>query len=280
MRCPSLLPVAAGLIFLAALPAPGVSPAAAAEEPAAPPAPAAEGTEAASPEEDIDEEFLEDLFGEEGEEDLFGEEGEDVLIADPLQGYNRAMFWVNDKFYFYLLKPVARGWRAVSPRPVRRGLGNFFSNFFAPVRAANCLLQGKVDDFGNEIGRFMVNSTVGILGFWDQAKRMTGIGPKKEDFGQTLGVWGFGQGFYFVLPLLGPSSPRDTTGFVADFFLDPFYYVVPDRAVVYVVAKSANYVNATSLDADTYEGIKRQALDPYVFLRNAYVQKREADVAK
>ena len=279
MRFPSLPPVAGAVMLLGALAAFGAVPVPAADDPAPPEA--VEEVPDASPEEDMDEEFLEDLFGEEGEEDIFGEdEGEQALIADPLEGYNRAMFWVNDKFYFYLLKPVARGWRAVSPRPVRRGLGHFFSNFFAPVRAANCLLQGKVDDFGNEIGRFMVNSTVGILGFWDQAKRMTGIGPKKEDFGQTLGVWGFGQGFYFVLPLLGPSSPRDTTGFVADFFLDPFYYVVPDRAIVYVVAKSANYVNATSLDADTYEGIKRQALDPYVFLRNAYVQKRAADVAK
>jgi phospholipid-binding lipoprotein MlaA len=227
----------------------------------------------AGEEEELDDELMEDLFGDEEEE-------EKVLISDPLQGYNRAMFWVNDKFYFYLLKPVARGWRKISPRPVRRGLGNFFTNFFAPVRAANCLLQGKVDDFGNEIGRFMVNSTVGVLGFSDQAKKMTGIGPKKEDFGQTLGVWGFGTGFYFVLPLLGPSSPRDGLGFVADFFLDPFYYVMPDRAVVYIVAKSASYVNATSLDADTYESIKRQALDPYIFLRDAYAQKRAADVAK
>ena len=276
----SLLPVTGAMMTLAACLAFGVPPAAAAEGSTPVPAEAVEEGPSASPEEDLDEELLEDLFGEEGEEDLFGEEEEQALIADPLEGYNRAMFWVNDKFYFYLLKPVARGWRAVATRPVRRGVGNFFSNFFAPVRAVNCLLQGKVDDFGNEIGRFMVNSTVGVAGFWDQTKRMTGIGPKKEDFGQTLGVWGFGQGFYFVLPLLGPSSPRDTTGFIADFFLDPFYYVMPDRTIVYLVAKSGNYVNATSLDADTYEGIKRQALDPYVFLRNAYVQKREADVAK
>jgi phospholipid-binding lipoprotein MlaA len=256
-------------LFLTALPGSAVG---------APPFPeAAAGADAAEKagdgDEDLDEDLLEELFGDE-------EEAEEILIGDPLEGYNRAVFWINDKFYFYLAKPVARGWRAVAPRPVRTSLGNFFSNLFAPVRAANCLLQGKVDDFGNEVGRFMVNTTVGILGFSDQAKKMTGIGPKKEDFGQTLGVWGFGQGFYFVLPLLGPSSLRDTTGLVGDFFLDPIYWSAPERQILYLAVKGGNYVNTTSLDKDTYEGIKRQALDPYVFIRNAYAQKRDADVAK
>jgi len=223
-------------------------------------------------EEELDDDLMDELFGDEDEEE--------ILITDPLEGYNRAVFWVNDKFYFYLAKPVARGWRKVAPKPVRSSLGNFFSNLFAPVRAANCLLQGKIDDFGNEIGRFMVNTTIGILGFSDRAKKMTGIGPKNEDFGQTLGVWGFGHGFYFVLPLLGPSSFRDTTGFVGDFFLDPIYWNAPERQLLYLAIKGGNYINATSLDKDTYESIKRQALDPYVFIRNAYVQKRSADVAK
>jgi phospholipid-binding lipoprotein MlaA len=232
---------------------------------------AEEGTPPAAAEEDLDDELFEDLFGD--------EEEEEILIADPLESYNRAVFWVNDKFYRYLLKPVARVWRKV-PVPPRISLGNFFSNLFSPVRAANCLLQGKVDDFGNELGRFMVNTTVGILGFSDPAKRMSGIGPKKEDFGQTLGVWGFGQGFYFVLPLLGPSSLRDTAGFVGDIFLDPIYWSAPERQLLYLAIKSGNFVNATSLDKDTYESIKEQALDPYLFIRNAYAQKRAADVEK
>jgi phospholipid-binding lipoprotein MlaA len=227
--------------------------------------------EAEGGEEDLDDELLEELFGDEEEE---------VLIGDPLEGLNRVLFAFNDKFYFYLGKPVARGWRAVAPKPVRTSLGYFFSNLFAPVRAINCLLQWKLDDFGNEVGRFMVNTTVGILGFSDQAKKMTGIGPKKEDFGQTLGVWGFGQGFYFVLPLLGPSSARDTTGFVVDIYLDPIYWTAPEREILYLIIKGGNYINATSLDKDTYEAIKRQALDPYVFIKNAYAQKRVADVAK
>jgi phospholipid-binding lipoprotein MlaA len=230
-----------------------------------------EGPEAAAAEGDLDEELFEDLFGD--------EEDEEILIADPLEPYNRAVFWFNDKFYFYLLKPVARAWRKVPQRP-RVSLGNFFSNLFAPVRAANCLLQGKIDDFGNEVGRFMVNTTVGILGFSDRAKKMSGIGAKKEDFGQTLGVWGFGQGFYFVLPLLGPSSLRDTAGFAGDFLLDPIYWTAPERQILYLAIKSGNFVNATSLDKDTYESIKEQALDPYLFIRNAYAQKRAADLEK
>ena len=247
----------------------GVPPGAAADE-----APAA-AVSAAEGEGGSEEEFEEELLDE-----LFGDEEEEVLISDPLEGYNRAVFWLNDKIYFYLAKPVAKGWRKVAPQPVRRSLGNFFSNLFAPVRAANCLLQGKIDDFGNEIGRFMVNTTVGILGFSDQAKKMSGIGQKDEDFGQTLGVWGFGQGFYFVLPILGPSSLRDTTGFVGDIFLDPIYWSAPKRQLLYLFIKGGNYVNATSLDKDTYEGIKKQAIDPYLFIKNAYAQMRNAAVAK
>jgi phospholipid-binding lipoprotein MlaA len=256
-----ILPVGAALLLFAA-----VQPATAADE-----APAAVSTVEDESEEEFDDELLEELFGDDEEE---------ILISDPLEGYNRAVFWLNDKIYFYLAKPVAKGWRKVAPQPVRLSLGNFFSNLFAPVRAANCLLQGKIDDFGNEIGRFMVNTTVGILGFSDQAKKMSGIGQKDEDFGQTLGVWGFGYGFYFVLPILGPSSLRDTTGFVGDIFLDPIYWTAPERQILYIVIKGGNYVNATSLDKDTYENIKRQAIDPYLFIKNAYAQKRSADVAK
>ena len=235
------------------------------------------GEAAGSPEdvvqsgEETDDELMEDLFGDEEEE---------VRINDPLESFNRAIFWVNDKIYFKLAKPVARGWRALAPEKVRISLGNFISNLFAPVRAANCLLQGKVEDFGNEIGRFMVNTTVGVLGFSDRAKKMTGIGPKNEDFGQTLGVWGFGHGFYLVLPVLGPSSLRDGTGIVGDFLLDPLYWSVPERKIVYISLKAGNYVNAISLDKDTYEGIKRQAIDPYLFVRNAYAQKRRSDTEK
>jgi len=231
----------------------------------------AEGETPGAAGEELDEEFIDDLFD--------FEEEEERIIGDPLEKMNRGIFKFNDKVYFYLAKPVARAWRKV-PEPARVSLGNFFSNIFAPLRAVNCLLQWKIDDFGNEVGRFMINTTVGVLGFSDATKRMTGIGPKKEDFGQTLGVWGFGQGFYLVIPFLGPSSARDLTGFVGEFFLDPIYYTAPERQLLYFIIFTGNYVNSTSLDKDTYESIIEQQIDPYTFVKNAYAQKREADVKK
>jgi phospholipid-binding lipoprotein MlaA len=235
-------------------------------------APGAEAQEAPAAEQSEDELF-EELFGSE-------EEMDEDIIADPIEGWNRGVFWANDKLYFYLFKPVARGWRAVTPKGFRRALGRAVSNFFAPVRAINAFLQGKIDDGGNEIGRFMVNSTIGIGGLFDPVKKMSGIGEKHEDLGQTFGTWGAGPGFYIVWPILGPSSLRDTAGFVGDIFIDPFYWTVPERQIVYIAIKGGDFINATSLDPDTYESIVEQQLDPYAFVRNAWAQKRATDIGK
>lgn len=224
-------------------------------------------------EEEVDDELYEELFGAD-------EEAETDIIADPIEGWNRGMFWVNDKLYFYLFKPVALTWGAVTPRGFRRALGRAVSNIFAPVRAINCFLQGKVDDGGNEIGRFMINSTLGIAGLFDPAKKMSGIGEKHEDLGQTFGLWGSGPGFYIVWPILGPSSLRDTTGLVGDILMDPLWWNMPEKTTVYISIKGGNFVNATSLDPDTYESIIEQQLDPYAFVRNAWAQKRIADIGK
>jgi phospholipid-binding lipoprotein MlaA len=219
---------------------------------------------------------------EEGlEDDLdldFDDEEETLEISDSLEPVNRAVFWFNDKFYFYLLKPVVRGYRVVIPERARISVKNFFSNLFTPVRMANSLLQGKVEDFGNELGRFMVNTTIGVGGLFDPAKKLMDVGPKQEDFGQTLGTYGVGPGFYCVLPFIGPSSSRDAVGMVGDFFMDPLFYLMPleERLLLSV----GDFANATSLDKDTYESIKRQAVDPYLFIRNAYFQKREGQVKK
>ncbi|OEU75546.1 MAG: hypothetical protein BA864_11925 [Desulfuromonadales bacterium C00003093] len=221
--------------------------------------------------EDFDDDFADD-FADEGSFD-------EILIADPLEGFNRGMFWVNDKLYFYLVKPVAKGYRFIVPRPARVSVGNFFANLLTPIRAANALLQLKFTDFGTEIYRFIVNSTMGIAGLFDPATSLAGVEKVEEDFGQTLGYYGAGHGFYLVLPVLGPSSLRDTTGGMVDTVLDPFRYA-DLTTMEYLGAKVFKVTNGLSLDKDTYESIVRDSLDPYLFVRAAYAQRRAAQVGK
>lgn len=208
------------------------------------------------------------------DEDFDYEEAQ--LIADPLESFNRVMFAFNDKVYFYVLKPVVRVYRHV-PEPVRVSTGNFFSNLRAPIRIVNSLLQLKLVDAGNELLRFGINSTFGIAGLFDPAGNHLGIRRVDEDLGQTLGHYGVGQGFYLVLPLFGPSTLRDGAGgFVDAWYLDPVVYL--DDTTVAAGLLALDKINAASLDRDTYEAIKREAFDPYTFIRDAYVQRREAAV--
>jgi len=216
-----------------------------------------------------------------GFEDPFAEESANVQVSDPIEPFNRAMFWFNDKLYFYLLKPVARGYRFIVPEPVRISVGNFFSNLGTPVRFANSALQLKVGDAGIELTRFLLNTTFGVAGLFDFAKAQ-GMREKDEDFGQTLGRYGVGPGFYLVLPVFGPSNPRDAVGRVADYFIDPITspYYVKLHWYESLALKTYDRVNFLSLDKDTYEGIKEDSLDPYLFIRNAYAQRRAALVAE
>ncbi|SDL36546.1 phospholipid-binding lipoprotein MlaA [Geoalkalibacter ferrihydriticus] len=197
-----------------------------------------------------------------------------LVTPDPLEPFNRAMFWVNDKLYFYLLKPVARTYRVV-PEPARASVGNFFSNVATPVRLANCLLQFRFIDAGREVGRFAVNTTWGIGGLFDPARQRLGWQKKDEDLGQTLGYFGIPAGPYLVLPVFGPSNPRDAVGRFGDGYLDPWPYVLDETWEV-VAVKTYERINWLSLDRDTYEAIKREQLDPYVYIREAYTQRREA----
>jgi phospholipid-binding lipoprotein MlaA len=212
----------------------------------------------------------EELF----EDDLaFFDEEPPLIVRDPIEPVNRAVFWFNDKLYFYLFKPVARGLRVV-PEKVRVSADNFFDNLSAPLRFLNNVLQMQFDDASDELARFIFNSTFGVAGLFDVAKREGGIRRRNEDFGQTLGRYGVGSGFYLVLPVFGPSNVRDAAGRVGDYFLSPLTYALDsdERIVLSAVEKE----NALSLDRDTYEGIKRDALDPYLFIRDAYAQRREA----
>jgi phospholipid-binding lipoprotein MlaA len=202
---------------------------------------------------------------------------EQVTIADPWEPFNRAMFTFNDRLYFWVLKPVAEGYSAVVPEPARVSVGNFFSNLRAPIRFLNCVLQANLIGASTELFRFMLNSTIGLAGLFDPAgTEEVGLLRQDEDFGQTLGSYGVGQGFYIVWPFFGPSSPRDTVGMVGDFFSYPISYL--DPWYVWTAVRGYQAINDTSLQIGDYEAIKEAAIDPYVSVRNAYIQYRQKKV--
>ena len=206
-----------------------------------------------------------------------GEEEEIATIPDPLESFNRAMFRFNDKLYFWVLKPVAQGYKKVVPEAPRVGVKNFFSNLKFPIRFVSCLLQADFSGAATEFGRFAVNTIWGVGGLMDPASSKQLNIPKNEaDLGQTLGVYGVGQGFYIVWPILGPYSARDSIGIAGDYYLYPVSYITPwyDRSAV----SAYEVVNDTSLRIGDYEFIKEAAIDPYVALRDAYSQYRQKKV--
>jgi len=195
-------------------------------------------------------------------------------IADPLEPVNRAFFQFNDKFYFWILKPAASGYKAVIPQVVQVGVRNFFSNVATPIRLVNCLLQAKFECVGTEAARFVLNTTIGVAGFLDPAKTEFQIEKREKDFGTTLGFWGLGPAFYINWPILGPSSFRDTVGYVGDLFLDPANYLITSIPINLGI-KSYYQVNEASLSLGEYEEFKKAALDPYIALKDAYYQYRQ-----
>ncbi len=201
------------------------------------------------------------------------EEEPEVTIPDPLEPVNRVFFEANDKLYFWFFKPLATGYKAIIPEQGRVGVRNFFSNLNTPVRVANCLLQAKFKGAGNEVARFLLNSTFWMAGFFDVAKKEFNVEKEDRDFGQTLGVWGLGPAFYIDWPILGPSNVRDSLGFAGDLFLDPRTYIL-NRPIFYVI-RPVELINDTSLRIGEYESLKKAALDPYIALREAYHQYRQ-----
>ncbi len=203
-------------------------------------------------------------------------------IPDPIEPANRAFFTFNDKLYFWVLKPVATGYKAVAPEVVRVCVRNFFSNLTTPVRLINCLLQADLNCAGIETARFFVNTGL-VLGFFDTAKSRLKLEKQDRDFGQTLGIWGMQPVFYIDVPIIGPSSLRDFLGFVVDLSFDPRTYLAfYISAVSY--ANTGGWVfdkiNEASLTLGEYEELKRAALDPYIALREAYHQYRESKIKK
>jgi len=202
-----------------------------------------------------------------------------IRVPDPLEGLNRVMFQINDRLYFWVLKPVAQTYQHVAPPPVRIGVRNFFHNLTTPVRFVSCLFQGKVDNTGKEIARFMINSTWGILGIADPAKERLGLEvADDEDMGQTLGVYGVDHGLYLVWPLLGPSTLRDSVGMVADHILNPVTYAEPWEVSLGI--RAVRITNDTSLHLGDYETLQSAAIEPYTAFRGAYIQYRAKSVQK
>jgi phospholipid-binding lipoprotein MlaA len=193
-------------------------------------------------------------------------------LADPFYYFNYAMYAFNDILYFAVLKPVATGFKAVTPTPLRIGLNHFFYNLLFPVRFVNNILQGRIRDAGTETEIFLINSTLGVLGFAQVAQNEFDLKSSREDLGQTLGSYAIGNGFYLVWPVLGPSTFRDTLGLVGDYFLTPLNYVEPWQASAGI--KGVDTINATSFRLGDYEALKAAALDPYQAIKNAYLQNR------
>ncbi|TXH04340.1 MAG: VacJ family lipoprotein [Nevskiaceae bacterium] len=191
--------------------------------------------------------------------------------SDPLEPVNRVMFSFNEKLDHYVAKPAAQGYNAALPEEFRTGLHNFFTNLTYPTVIVNDALQGKLKQSGLDTTRFLMNTVIGLGGFLDPAT-MVGLERNDEDFGQTLGVWGVGQGWYLMLPLLGPSTNRDLVGRVGSAVTNPLTYTTSEISIptegVSIVDTRAQLLGS--------EGILDQQLDRYIFVRSAYLQHRQS----
>jgi phospholipid-binding lipoprotein MlaA len=196
-------------------------------------------------------------------------------VYDPWEPMNRGIFWFNEQVDGYLLEPVAKGWDFVVPDPVERAVARFFDHIRFPIVFGNQILQLKPLDAVSEVGRFVVNSTVGVAGFFDAAEKF-GLERHDEDFGQTLGYWGVPPGPYFVIPLIGASSVRDGVGLAADAFSNPYSWFVPFFASAAVTG--TDVINDRSRALVQIAEERAGNLDFYAFVRNAHWSNRRARV--
>lgn len=203
---------------------------------------------------------------------------EEKSVADPLESWNRIVFTFNDRLYFWVMRPAARGYNAVVPHGARVSVHNFFSNLSMPMRFVNAFLQVKIESAAIELARFVLNSTFGLAGLFDVAKKSFCLESQEEDLGSTLGFYGIGEGIYVVWPFLGPSSLRDTVGTVGDGILSPVNYISPAEDAFAI--NSYEYFNDTTLHLGEYEDLKESAIDPYTAVKNAYIQQRRYLIRK
>ena len=206
----------------------------------------------------------------------YGHSPSDQPSADPLAPFNEKMFWFNRELDSYVTRPIATGFADVVPEPPRRCIDRFFTNVGVIPRFANSLFQLKFDGAGREVSRFAINTTVGVLGLFDPADKWFGLKPSNEDFGLTLGHYGIDSGPYLVLPVLGPSTIRDTAGRVADGFMNPIAYFLPFWEVFTIDTgtMAAHAIDYESLNLQLFSDVDLYAVDLYGAVQDYYLQKR------
>jgi phospholipid-binding lipoprotein MlaA len=192
---------------------------------------------------------------------------------DPIEGFNRAVFTVNDKLDRAVFKPIAQGYEKVFPDPVRSCVSNIFGNIADVPASLNNFLQGKFKEGSSDICRVGVNTTIGVVGCFDIASKW-GFEKHNEDFGQTLGAWGVPSGPYLVVPLFGPSTFRDAPASIVDGYMDPTHYL--SRVAIRNILYGVRLVDKRAQALDTTNFIDNAALDPYVFVRDAYLTRRRS----
>ena len=228
--------------------------------------------------------------GTTGSEELKKTKAQDTA-NECFEGFSRAMFSLNHGLDKAIFRPVAKGYRAL-PVPLRKGTGNAMSNLRSLLTLSNNILQGDFREAGNTAGRFLINTTVGILGIWDPAAAL-GLEPQgKEDFGQTLGRWGTNSGCYFVLPILGPTTVRDTVGMVGNIFIDPIYHITHNSEIHNALLGNDNYsehsyyyyrgtsaVDFRSKNIESFDSIEKNSIDLYASVKSLYLQERKKKIA-
>ena len=216
--------------------------------------------------------------------------GSQGTTKECFEGFSRAMFKLNHGLDKAIFEPVAKGYRAL-PVPIRKGTGNAVDNLRSLLTLSNNILQGDFKEAGNTAGRFAINTTVGILGIFDPAAAL-GLEEKgKEDFGQTLGVWGSESGCYFVLPILGPTTTRDAIGMVGNVFLDPVYQITHNNEITTGVGNSNysehNYfyyrgtgaVDFRAKNIESFDSLEENSIDLYASIKSLYLQDRKKKIA-
>ncbi len=197
---------------------------------------------------------------------------------DPWESFNEKTFWFNRQVDRFVLKPAAKAYNAALPDLIRGGIANMFDNLDVTRRLVNNVLQLKFEGAGQELARFAINSTVGIAGFFDMAGHLFDIAKSDRDTGQTLGIYGIGNGPYLVLPLLHPFTVRDFVGFLFDQAMYPLDYFIPIGAIIGMTGTETISDRAATIDR--FEGIEDTVVDLYGSVRNVYFQRRAADLKK